>query len=289
MLKYLNPRFLYQRRSLIPLYAKNYASDAWRATRSFAHGLRVRLAERGLPLSVNDARMAKYKDKHFGRRAFVIGNGPSLRISDLERLRNEITFASNRIYVCFGETSWRPTYYLTSYLDKVCKDYYRDIAAFNGSVKFLPAAAQKRCMPIAGAIYYRRTHQWFFPSAPNFSINTIDTVYWGGTVTYELLQLACYMGIREIYLLGLDFSYCAPEIKGSEHGWYTSVRDVDHFHPDYLKPSEKAGKPLLHLHEKAYKKAREVMESLGGHIYNATRGGALEVFERVDLDRILDA
>src|SRR5262245_12870616 len=44
-----------------------------------------------------------------GRRGFVIGNGPSLKTTDLDRLRNEITIASNRIYLAYSETNWRPT------------------------------------------------------------------------------------------------------------------------------------------------------------------------------------
>lgn len=59
----------------------------------------------------NDERLYHLKDLHRGRRAVVVGNGPSLKISDLDRLKDEITFASNRIFLAFGETEWRPTYY----------------------------------------------------------------------------------------------------------------------------------------------------------------------------------
>jgi glycosyltransferase involved in cell wall biosynthesis len=59
---------------------------------------------------VNDLNLLNLKDKHKNQRCFIIGNGPSLTIKDLEMLKNEITFASNRIYLCFNETDWRPTY-----------------------------------------------------------------------------------------------------------------------------------------------------------------------------------
>ena len=50
------------------------------------------------PLKLN-----KLKDVGKGKRCFIIGNGPSLNIGDLEKLNNEITFASNRIYKLLNE------------------------------------------------------------------------------------------------------------------------------------------------------------------------------------------
>ena len=51
----------------------------------------------------------KYKDIGKGKRCFVIGNGPSLKVSDLERIKNEDCFAANRIFKIFPNTTWRPT------------------------------------------------------------------------------------------------------------------------------------------------------------------------------------
>jgi hypothetical protein len=48
-------------------------------------------------------RLAALKDVHKGRRAFIIGNGPSLRQTDLSKLKNEFTFGMNRIYLLFPE------------------------------------------------------------------------------------------------------------------------------------------------------------------------------------------
>ena len=55
------------------------------------------------------------KNSHLNRRCFIIGNGPSLTANDLDKLseNSEITFAFNRIYHIFEQTSWRPTYYMS--------------------------------------------------------------------------------------------------------------------------------------------------------------------------------
>ena len=47
------------------------------------------------------ARLAELKDKYQGQRAFIIGNGPSLKITDLSKLKEEFTFGLNRIYLMF--------------------------------------------------------------------------------------------------------------------------------------------------------------------------------------------
>src|SRR5512147_1297094 len=55
-------------------------------------------------------RLAALKDIHKGKRAFIIGNGPSLRQTDLSKLKNEITFCMNRFYLAFPELGFTATY-----------------------------------------------------------------------------------------------------------------------------------------------------------------------------------
>jgi len=54
------------------------------------------------------------RNRHVGRRGFVVGNGPSLGMADLEALSDEICIASNKIYLAFDDVSWRPAYYSVS-------------------------------------------------------------------------------------------------------------------------------------------------------------------------------
>ncbi|WP_222862399.1 hypothetical protein, partial [Campylobacter concisus] len=39
------------------------------------------------------------KDKHKGKRCFILGSGPSIKSEDLKPLKNEIVFALNNFYV----------------------------------------------------------------------------------------------------------------------------------------------------------------------------------------------
>ena len=62
-------------------------------------------------LGVCDAyKVESYKDKYIGRRCFIIGNGPSLKDTDLSLLKNEFTFGLNRIYLNFNKMGYHTTF-----------------------------------------------------------------------------------------------------------------------------------------------------------------------------------
>ena len=54
-------------------------------------------------------RMLALKDTHRGQRCFIIGNGPSLKNTDLALLENEVTFGLNRIYLLFSKMGFCTT------------------------------------------------------------------------------------------------------------------------------------------------------------------------------------
>lgn len=109
-----------------------------------------------------------------------------------------------------------------------------------------------------------------FSFTDDFSIRS----YIGTTVTYTCMQLAVYMGFREIYLLGVDFSYGNSKKNIS----YT------HFYESY-KPEEK-GIGYVKQVTLAYESAKQYTDSHEIKIYNVTRGGKLGIFERVDFDSL---
>ena len=71
------------------------------------------------------------------------------------------------------------------------------------------------------------------------------------TVTYAAIQFAAYMGIREVYLLGIDANY--NPIQGVSSGGVVLKVDgteKNHFHPDYHLPGSLTylGEVELHIH-----------------------------------------
>jgi hypothetical protein len=263
--------------------------DAWRWKQM---ELRRGLAAAGWAGDASARRLASLRNAHRGRRGFIIGNGPSLRASDLDRLGGDLTFAANKIYLAYEETEWRPTYYAFQDWNMV-KVQYRELCETQARIKFFPDVFRSRFEHLENVVFLKVTNQECYPAWPSFSRNPFDRVYSGNTVTYIFLQLALYMGIREVYLLGVDFHYQTPKrfsvdpVSGYRH--YVSEGEISHFHPEYIKPGEGLFDPNLHLHETAYRAAARAYAEAGAHIYNATRGGKLDLFPRADFDRIVPA
>ena len=237
----------------------------------------------------------KLKDKHKGERCFVIGNGPSLTVKDLDLLKDEVTFAVNRIFLSFEETEWRPTYYF-------CIDYlvygldYKEINKVDAQLRFVPIQRALAAGEVFDEItYYNREincvtikDQKIVRSKEfRFSDDFEVAAYGGQTVIYDALQMAAYMGFSEIYLIGVDCDY---KLEVLEDG--TVVENdckMDYFNTRYNEGFENAVAVVAPLYAltAAFQKAKESCEEKGIIIKNATRGGKLEVFERVSLDDLL--
>ena len=227
-----------------------------------------------------------FRDKHKGERCFIIGNAPSLRSSDLDMLKNEITFGSNQCYLMYDKTQWRPTYYAVAD-PLILKRLYGDIRLYVKSPVFYVCNSilEMSEFQLSNAYYYWLNYNvdWNpnIDAMPFFSDNPSLT-YWGASVTYDIFQLAVYMGFQEIHLLGIDFSY-GVSVNKCGVVQYDSNQKRDHFTDKYIKPTFLAETDTIVA---SYQKAREVCEKKGIKVYNATRGGKLEVFERIDFDSL---
>lgn len=233
--------------------------------------------------------MKTLKGIHEGKRCFIIGNGPSLRAGDLEKLKDEFTFAANTIYNIFDRTDWRPTYYL-SVDDRTMKVVQGELQNYNMGHLFL---RHDKCILQAPTNQLTKIYisQLLFEVDPKpynntqiyFSEDVSDHFSNGGTVTYEAIQLAVYMGFKEIYLLGIDHHYSAAVDAEGKIVIDKTVKD--HFdNTDCLTMGYPA---IIRTAEYAYTIAKEYCDNHGIIIRNATRGGKLEVFERVDFDAIV--
>jgi hypothetical protein len=118
----------------------------------------------------------------------------------------------------------------------------------------------------------------------NFGINT------GPTVVYTMISFAIYMGIKELYIIGLDHNFSVPdkykEFKQGDDNVIISEGEVNHFHKDYRKKGEKWAQPELDVLEDSFIKINKLAQKYNLKIYNASRKTALNVFEKIDFDLI---
>lgn len=221
----------------------------------------------------------KYKNKHLGQRCFIVGNGPSLSVKDLDKLKNDICFGTHRIYNIFDKTDWKPTYYCLQDSNLIYESL-DDIKKSDLKHKFILINKSWKYPHIDNALYLNLFSKDFYPEPPDFSDNSSKGLFGGYTVSYMCLQLAVYMGFKEIYLIGIDHNY--TQTLQPDGSIKINNNAKDHF-------SEKdtlSNIPQLFKSTLAYESAKEYAEQNNIKIYNATRGGKLEVFERVNFDEL---
>lgn len=193
-------------------------------------------------------------------RAFVIGNGPSLEDTPLELLGKERTFAVNRIWKIFDQTTWRPTDYVRCELPEydggdVCED-----------LKHMSKTAAKLWIQAGFFRYAARTDVAFGRPVTPFStcnggvahdwhFDLGDNICGYGTVVQVAIQLAVLGGAKEIYLVGCDLG----------------------------QPSHFYGDEGINNDDKNIRAHEIVKECCPVPIFNATVGGGLEVYKRVNL------
>jgi len=245
--------------------------------------------EKGFLLSANSRMLKSFKNKHKGQRCFLIGNGPSLTITDLNKLKNEICFGCNMIYKIFDRTEWRPTYYCLS--DRIFVDKSKEIVQHVTSTCFFPQSVYN-LMPI------KPDKTIYLPNImlEPYKVHGNPLGYYSpsfATVMSMMLELAMFMGFSEIYLLGVD---CTNSHVGKGH-FINNYRDEKVKMKEMRRARrvvdgqsmsfEEYGQWLVDRAQSVYKVIKDYAEEHGFHIYNATRGGDLRAFKRVDLDEVL--
>ena len=237
-------------------------------------------------LTPNGKRLAKLKDIHAGQRCFIVANGPSLRIEDLELLRErgEICFGMNRIFKFFDQTAWRPTYYVCEDINifQNCQD---EINALPAELKFIPINHKwYNGVNIKNATYFWANYNRDKDYPDSFSTEIAKQMDSMGTVTFTCMNIAAYMGFSNIYLIGVDHNY---QVTINENGETIVDRDAkDYFCDNYDDDIKDLVVHDMRQNTIAYRKAKHFCDAHGIRILNATRGGKLEVFERVDFDSL---
>lgn len=229
--------------------------------------------------SYYNAEIEQYKDVHRGESCFIIGHGPSLRVSDLDvlELNHIITFSMNWTYKLFDKTEWRPDYYVL--LDRRTMERYSyfkwdehtKIKCFvaDMSEKFWSENESEKNIKYH-SIRNMNTRK------TKFSDDVSKRVYFGATVTYDCLQIAVYMGFKKIYLLGMDLAPYKQSDKSAVP--YSNFFEIDN--------QEKKPQMWINKILRGYLAAKEYADAHDIQIYNATRGGYLEIFDRVDFDKL---
>ena len=170
------------------------------------------------------------------------------------------------------------------------RDNLEEIIKYEAGHKFFPSIYRPAVGDRPGVTYFMMNRGFYEPKSPNFCIPRFSAdpthhVYSGQSVTLINLQLAFHLGFEEVVLIGMDFSYQVPPDAIVEGDLITSTSgDPNHFHPDYFGPGKVWKDPKLDRVLANYALAKEIYETNGRRIVNATVGGKLELFERAEYE-----
>jgi hypothetical protein len=222
----------------------------------------------------NKEKLAKFKDIHKGERCFIVCNGPSLNKMDMSLLKDEYTLGMNRIYLLEEVNGFKPDYLFCIDMPVQLLQFTEEFEAVDVPTFYYWDVRN---------VFSKKESQHFIKGkfSPAFSKDPVhDLLGNGKTVTYAAIQFAHYMGFDEVYLIGKDHSYAAT-LKPT-NAEVSDGHDLNHFSPKYYRAGQKWDSPDYYSEELAYKLSRKAFEEDGRKIMDATVGGKLEVFEKVD-------
>lgn len=254
----------------------------------------VPITEGDKPLKLGNIKRLKSLHNRFsGQRIFVIGNGPSLNKTPLHLLKNEYTYACNRIDLLFDRIDWRPSFY-SAFDIRVVPDNADLIRSLDIKYKFFASLHR-------ATLGEQDNHYYYMDNSLNDGLNNRfepEAVYTGfgggGTIATLMIQIAFFLGFDPIYLIGIDASYkVLPTVKQSGPDKFgdgillnlesTADDDPNHFDPRYFGKGKLWHNPNVSEMVRGFENCRRAIERRDRHIYNATVGGKLEALERVDI------
>jgi len=240
-----------------------------------------------------------FRDCHKGKRCFIIGNGPSLKTQDLSPLGNEITFVVSFFYKHSIIEKWQPKYHFLAdpaFFDGtepfLESEHKISIAEFFNQLRtklystsfFVPIWGAKKIVE-NGFLPFERTYFVPFQGLLSKGVSELPdftkAVPGVQSVSQIAIMAAIYMGCSPIYLLGLD------------HNWLANWGHDPHFYgtsamiPDKIPSFKSELEANLSLWY-GYEHLLNLTTTRGIKILNATKGGLLDVFERVDYESLFE-
>ena len=160
----------------------------------------------------------------------------------------------------------------------------KEVGNLETEIKFIPAELEwYDGLKIKGSTLFH-IENCDFNKKPLFSENISKRIYNSRTVVYTAIQIAVYMGFKKIYLIGVDHHFHTS--MNSKGEIIVDKTAKDYFSDKYNTDKENLYIPNTDLSTLAFVAAKEYTDAHNVRIYNATRGGKLEVFPRIEFNSI---
>ena len=233
-------------------------------------------------LDLGRARLARMTDLRRADVAVLVGNGPSLALTDLRCLEGADVFVSNYALRHPGLARLARGVAVSNHF-----------VAAQATQLFHPLFHEKplwRVLPVwlGGEITDDPMTIWLDAQGGDLflSRDPARRIAWHATVSYLWMQVLLAQGYRRLVLVGFDHGYRQPA--GLREGAVIVQQgdDANHFDPGYFRGLRWQAADVDHM-AAAYRLVRARAETLGVEIVNCTEGGALEVFARGALAQVM--
>jgi hypothetical protein len=244
------------------------------------------------------SRNADLKDRHRGARVFILCNGPSVRKQNIRPLRDElvISVSSGYLHPDYAEIAPRYhcvpqiTYGLMTRDDVVA--WFREMHGRLGKATVIlseteePLVREEGLFPGRDVRYVElKAHFSDLPAGAIPDLTT--TIPRVQSVPILALMLAMYMGGDKLYLLGTDHDY----FRSGEYQYFytpTVLKGKDIFVDDKGKLRGGWFAEFSALAElwSQYRGVKEIATRNSIAIFNATHGGELDEFPRIELESL---
>ncbi|WP_414521108.1 hypothetical protein [Umezakia ovalisporum] len=252
----------------------------------------------------------RLKNQYQGQRCFILGNGPSLKQQDLTLLKNEITFVTNWFVLHPEIEEINPNYYCIcahEIFGTKSDQYIQWNREVNFEQKLYDLLQRKAKNSVKVFPFYFKkgikqkgffkddTLMYLFFEPPAKALHEVgymnldiakERLNSGETVIINFcLPIAYYLGFKQVYLIGCDCDYGMKK-SDDPRSYFYNAKDQSGAAPsfEWLQRSWSSDGPMI----QSYAVARQEFEKRGRKIYNATAGGKLEVFPRVNYENLFE-
>jgi hypothetical protein len=213
------------------------------------------------------------KSKNNSKRVWIIGNGPSLKIEDLERIpENDITIVANKFYKIFHLTTFRPDVVVSSD-EQVLSDFgERILKEYNDSfIAFLSDYIR----PFGGNQYLR------VYKSIKLKKGKSKSYYNGGGSLFLGIQLMFSIGYKDFVLLGIDHDF----------DYLVQAGDKSFSEGNHMVENYRDGKPWIPPRisqiENSFKLIKSQLETNNGSIFNSSRKTKLPHIKKKEFELFL--
>jgi hypothetical protein len=283
----------------------------WLVPKGIEGVLRRTLSAVFLPHSLREIikQNRQYKNRHIKERCFILATGPSIATQDISKLKDELCISVGSFYLHKDFQLIKPKYHVDAahhapykfqeieiLFSEYEKYFKNEVTVFLGHTRYEFSYYNyllKNQKEFEFEVRFIDYSSGFQLNEQNFNSKQVwditGSLYSSRTVVYCAIQLAAYMGVKDIYLLGCDQDYLIRYLGGGFEN--------NHCYSDKQAPIstvEAEGDVSLegwfeeyYFRWKQYRLMQDYLNGRGGCIYNATEGGMLDVFPRVKLSDVV--